>query len=107
MTQIPNQPDIALTDGARYRIRDGYILRRIAGEAVIVPIASDAVITNGMMTPNDTAAFMWQAFSQPSTIDQVVEQGLLEYEVEEKTLRNAVTRFVKELLLLQILEEMD
>lgn len=107
MTQRPNPQMPPLTEGARYRIREGYLLRKIAGEAVIVPIASDAVITNGMMMPNDSAVFLWEAFIEPSTIDQVVEKGLQEYEVDEQTLRNAAQRFVTELKLLQILEEMD
>ncbi len=91
----------------RYRIRDGYLLRKVAGEYVIVPTGSDGPISNGMMTPNESAVFMWKAFTQPNTIDNVVSQGLQEFEVEEETLRNAVHRFVNELLLLQILEEMD
>lgn len=106
MSQPPTMEQ-SLTEGASYRIRDGYILRRIAGEPVIVPIASDAVITNGMMTPNDSAAFLWELFTQPTTIDEAVRKGLEEYEVEESTLRNAVERFVIELKQLQILEEMD
>ncbi len=101
------QTDFSLTPGARYRIREGYILRRIAGDPVIVPIAPDSPLTNAMMTPNDSAAFLWEVFTEPATLDQAVEKGLQEYEVEEQTLRNAAQRFVKELLLLQILEEMD
>lgn len=107
MNQIPTPSDHGPSLTGRFRIRDGYILRQIVGEYVIVPVASEGVMTNGMMVPNDSAVFLWQAFSTPSTVDEVVAKGLLEYEVEEDTLRNAVYRFVKELLFYQILEEMD
>lgn len=107
MNQIPTPSDHGPSLTGRFRIRDGYILRQIVGEYVIVPVASEGVMANGMMVPNDSAVFLWQAFSTPSTVDEVVAKGLLEYEVEEDTLRNAVHRFVKELLFYQILEEMD
>lgn len=107
MSQVPGPLDGCLRAGARYRIRDGYILRQVVGEYVIVPTASDGLITNGMMTPNDSAVFLWQVFSQPSTVDEAVERGMEEYDVDEQTLRGSVCRFVTDLLRFQILEEMD
>ena len=91
----------------QYQINPNYLLREIGGEYVIVPVGEECVISNAVMNPNPTAVFLWKAFQQPSTVDQVVQKGLQEYEVDEDTLRNAVQRFVKETLRLRILEEMD
>lgn len=107
MSRARGLSDGGLTAGAKYRIRDGYVLRQVVGEYVIVPTASDGLIVNGMLSPNDSAVFLWQIFSQPSTVDEAVEKGMEEYDVDEQTLRGSVCRFVTELLLLQILEEMD
>lgn len=93
----------------RYRISPGYLLREIAGEYAIVPVAAgaDSPLENTVMAPNDTAVFLWKSFEQPSTIEDVVARGLLEYQVEENRLRSAVEKFVAESMAYRILEEVD
>ena len=59
------------------------------------------------MSPNGSAVFIWKNFEQPSTLEDVVIQGMLEYEVEEETIRRWIKRFIKEMLEYKILEEVD
>lgn len=89
----------------KYRIKSGYILREIAGEYAIVPIDEECLITNAVMVPNDSAVFLWNVFQQPTTIEDVVQKGIKEYEVTEDKIRNAVKRFVEDTLKYQILKE--
>lgn len=91
----------------KYRIRYGYVLRKIADEYTIIPVDSSVQISNALLIPNDSAAFLWKNFEQPSTIEDVVIKGMLEYKVEKETLRNSVERFVKESLERNILEEVN
>lgn len=99
--------DSYMQDKKRYRIKDRYILREIAGEYAIIPVDAESQVSNALMTPNQSAAFLWKAFEQPSTIEDVVIKGMLEYEVTKDTLRSSVERFVKESLEHKILEEVD
>lgn len=98
-----------LQEKKKYRIRDGYILREIAGEYAIVPAGagSESPLENTVMSPNGSAVFIWKSFEQPSTLEDVVIQGMLEYEVEEETIRRWIKRFIKEMLEYKILEEVD
>ena len=98
-----------LQEKKKYRIRDGYILREIAGEYAIVPAGagSESPLENTVMSPNGSAVFIWKSFEQPSTLEDVVIQGMLEYEVEEETIRRSIKRFIKEMLEYKILEEVD
>ena len=91
----------------RYRIRSGYILREIAGEYAIVPVDDESLFNNAVMAPNDSAVFLWKAFEQPSTIEDVVVKGLQEYEATEEQIRKSTERFVKESLKYKILEEVE
>lgn len=93
----------------KYLIKSGYILRKIAGEYAIVPAGAEneSPLENTVMAPNSSAVFIWKSFEQPSTLEDVVIQGMLEYEVEEETIRRSVKRFVKEMLEYKILEEVD
>lgn len=46
----------------RYCIKPNFVLRRIAGEYAIVPVDVESELTNAVMQPNETAAFIWQTF---------------------------------------------
>ena len=91
----------------KYRIRSGYILREIAGEYAIVPVDGASVFSNAVMAPNDSAVFLWKAFEQPSTIEDVVVKGMQEYEAAEEQIRKSTEHFVKESLKYKILEEVE
>ena len=96
-------------ENKKYRIRSGYILREIAGEYAIVPAGaeSESPLENTVMAPNGSAVFIWKSFEQSRTLEDVVVQGMLEYEVEEETIRRSIKRFIKEMLEYKILEEVD
>ncbi|KIR02093.1 hypothetical protein P261_00907 [Lachnospiraceae bacterium TWA4] len=95
----------SLSEKKMYQIKDGFILREIAGECMIIPSDPDSDIKNGMLVPNGSATLMWKVFQQPSTIEDVVKKAMEEYEVEEDIVKNSVQRFVSELLQYRILEE--
>ena len=84
----------------RYRIHPDFALREIAGEYAIVPLGETQFFTNAMMTPNKTAAFLWQAFS-------VVLRALDRFNGEEADIRRDVSMFMKETLEKQVLVEVD
>lgn len=89
----------------KYCINQGFILREIAGEYAIVPVGEECMITNAVMTPNDTAVFLWKAFQEPCTTEDVVKKGMHDYDADEETIRSATKRFVKDTLKYGILEE--
>ena len=91
----------------KYRIKPGFILREIVGEYMIIPVDSESLISNAIMAPNDSAVFLWKAFKQPNTIQDVVVKGMQKYDVEEETIRNSVEHFVRESLKYKILEEVE
>lgn len=93
----------------KYRIKSGYILREIAGEYAIVPAGaeSDSPLENTVMAPNGSAVFIWKHFEEPSTLEDVVVQGMLEYDVTEDRMRRSVENFVTDALNYKILEEAE
>ena len=88
----------------RYQLSGQYLLREIAGEAVIIPIGENAPAGNALLEPNDTAAFLWHTFEQPQTAEQL---ALNEYEGDEAMIRAQVCGFVQAALECQILKEAD
>lgn len=91
----------------RYRIHPDFALREIAGEYAIVPLGETQFFTNAMMTPNKTAAFLWQAFSEPSTEEDVVMRALERFDGEEADIRRDAAMFIKDTMKRNVLMEVD
>ena len=75
------------------KLKNGFILRDVGGECVVVPSGAD-IDLNGMITLNATAKTLWQRLEQEATAEELVATLLAEYEVDEATARGAVERFI-------------
>lgn len=78
------------------KIKEGYLLRQVAGQSVVLP-ADDALNLNMMITLNDTGAFLWKQMENETDENQLVAALLQEYDVDEDTARSCVAEFVKKL----------
>ncbi len=87
------------------KIKDGYILRSVAGSNVVVPVGKRTLDFNGMITLNDTGAFIWQQLEHETDENRIVAAILESYEVEEPRARSCVQGFVEKLREVGCLEE--
>lgn len=78
------------------KIKDGYIVREVAGTTVVLPTGDDLDLTK-MIKLNDTGKFLWQQLQQEIDEDGLVSALLREYSVDEETARAGVQRFVNKL----------
>ena len=76
------------------KIKDGFTLRNIAGSDIVVPVGNASKIFNGMITLNDSGAFLWSALQKDTTIDEVVAKLTGEYEVSTEQATADVQKFV-------------
>ena len=76
---------------------------------MIVPAGAESKspLENTVMSPNGSAVFIWKHFEEPSTLEDVVVQGMLEYDVTEDRIRRSVENFVTDALNYKILEEVE
>lgn len=85
------------------RIKEGYLLRQIAGTAVVVPVGD--VDFNGMLTLNETGSFLWTQLQRDVTEDALVDALLEEYEVTKEAARTDTAAFLSKLREVGLLEE--
>lgn len=97
--------DSILQEKKKYRINPDFILREIAGEYTIIPTGGNNVFSNAVMAPNETAVFLWEAFQQPSTIQDVVVEAMQKYDATEEQIYKSISNFVKQSLEFKVLEE--
>lgn len=78
------------------KIKDGFILRQVAGQTVVLPVGTDLDL-NMMITLNDTGAFLWEKLQSDTDKAALVAALLGEYDVEKAVAQESVTAFVKKL----------
>lgn len=80
------------------KIKNGFVLRVVGGESVVVPVGEMSKKFHGMINLNETGAFLWKFFTEEHTVEDGVQALLAEYEVEEELARTDVETFVKTIL---------
>lgn len=86
------------------KIKEGYILRQVAGSSIIVAVGDEAVNFDGIKTLNETGAFLWKQIEQGMDEENMVKAIMDEYEVDEGTAKNDVREFVKLLINNELIE---
>ena len=61
------------------KIKDTFVLRSIAGSSIVVPTGAEMMDFNGMITLNETGAFLWEKMQSETDIDSLTEAMLAEY----------------------------
>ena len=89
----------------RYQINPTFILREIAGEAILVPTGDAGVFTNSMISLNPTSLFLWKQFEEPRTVDEVVEKAKSIYEDPSGRMEDEIRQFVSEYIRANLLRE--
>ena len=76
------------------KIEKEFVLREIAGEYILIPIGSTALELNGLITLNEVGVSIWNLLQNDVTVDEIVQDILAEYEVEESVAREDVAAFL-------------
>lgn len=87
------------------KIKDGFLLRQVANNHVVVPVGTQAVDFRCIITLNEVGAFLWKLLEQDCTAEDLVEALLSEYDVTADIASADVARFVANLYEKNLLDE--
>ncbi len=88
------------------KIKPGYLLRSVAGNHIVVSVGQAAVDFNGMLTMNETGAFLWGKLENGATADELKKAMMAEYQgADEKTISDDVDSFIDSLKKVDLLED--
>lgn len=79
------------------KIKDGFMLRKIADQYMAVPVGTRAKELHGLIGLNETGAFIWERLSRNQTPEEIAKDLCEEYEVERASAVASVQRFLKKL----------
>ena len=75
------------------KIKDGFVIRQVGGEYVVVPVGERSKEFHGMINMNETGAFLWKFFTTEHTIEEGVDVLCAEYNVDRAVAETDVNRF--------------
>lgn len=78
------------------KLKEGFILRTVAGETVVLP-AAGVTDFDMMITLNDTGKFLWERLEVGAEEADLVKALLAEYDVTEEVAAKSVAAFVARL----------
>lgn len=90
-----NQPNKGHPPGeTAYQANPDYLYRALAGEHILVPTGPAARQFNGLVTLNETGAFLWRLLERRRTRDELVAALAREYEATEVQVGGDVDGFL-------------
>lgn len=87
------------------KVRDGFILREVGGQPVVVAVGGASQYFNGMVKLNESGVFLFEQLMEEKTEDDLVKAMTKKYDVDEETARKDVQSFVETLVKPGIIEE--
>ena len=77
------------------KIKNGFVIRKVGGEHVVVPVGERSKEFHGMINTNETGAFLWNFFSKEHTLEEGVNALCNEYTVDKERAEADVNRFAE------------
>lgn len=84
---------------------NGFILRNIVGEYMLVPAGERMKSFNGTMMLNELAAFVWEQLQSPKSESDLLDAVLAEYDIDEETASADLATLLKKFQGLGIIED--
>lgn len=79
------------------KVKEGFILREVAGNYIVVAVGSAVKQFNGVITLNETGAFLWKKLEEGCERQDLLSALLDEYEVEKSVAEADVNKFIEKL----------
>ncbi|MDD4211932.1 MAG: PqqD family protein [Bacilli bacterium] len=79
------------------KVKKGFMLREVAQNFVVVPVGKAAIDFNGIITLNDTGAFLWSQLLDDIEFAELKARLKKEYQVDDKTASIDIKNFLAEL----------
>ena len=66
------------------KIKEGYVLREVADQYVVIPFGSESVSFNGMITLNESGVLLWRALENGGDRESLADALVGEYDIDRE-----------------------
>ncbi len=87
------------------KLKDGFILKNVAENYIVVPVEGELVDLNAMITTTETGALLWKLLENGADREELYKAITDEYDVDVETAKRDVEDFINQLFENKMLEE--
>lgn len=87
------------------KIKDGFLLREVAGNYVVIAVGEDAVNFNSIITVNEIGAYIWNKINEGKNEEAIADDIIGEYSIDRNTALKDIGEFINQLREAEIIEE--
>ncbi len=84
--------------GYKMKLKPDYVLRKVLGSWVVLPLNEQVLNFNGVMTLNNSGVLLWNALSSGADREALVEMLTEKYDVSAHQARSDVDEFIEKLV---------
>lgn len=82
-------------ENKKYSIKQGYVVREIAGEFIAVPV--DSSCGTNIIILNPVSKFLWEELREEKTFDELLDAMLKNYDVPKEEAESDLKDFLMQL----------
>lgn len=86
------------------RIKDGFVLREVAGQAVVIAVGEASKEFHGMINLNNTGKVIWQEIENGLSEDEIVDKLMEKYDADVETVKCDVKSMIQKMQAAGVLE---
>ena len=79
------------------KIKEDFILRKVADTYVVVPVNNMTLDFNGIININETGAFLFGILQNGAAKEELLEKMLEEYDVSEEKASEDIDKFIQKI----------
>jgi hypothetical protein len=87
------------------RIKDGFVMKDVAGSKVVLPIGERQGEINGIITFNDTGAEIFNMLDGTYTVEEIIEKLVKDYEISYDVAKTDVMNIIEKMRSKGLIEE--
>lgn len=79
------------------RVKDGFVMREVAGQAMVIATGEASKEFHGMIKLNDTGKTIWEELMRGTTKEKIVKKLSEVYEIDEKQAEQDTEIFIEKM----------
>ena len=86
------------------KIKEGFMLRNVADNYIVVPVGKASLEFKGLINLNGVGAFIWECLEKETTIEEVIDKVIKEYNIDNELATRDVSNFINKLVEAKLLD---
>ena len=86
------------------KIKEGFMLRNVADNYIVVPVGKASLEFKGLINLNGVGAFIWECLEKETTMEEVIDKVIKEYNIDNELATQDVNNFINKLVEAKLLD---